>query len=290
MLLSVTLDDATGAPVVLHETTKRALTHVSGLVGIASPREAKRVRPTAHGAINEAHYEDGRAIALEGEIISQVSQSDAYAEFRIVTVPMLQTLDVGAALLKWTEGNDGLSLQRYVKLDSAVDPPLEEGAAILRYQAQFFAGDPRAYSQTLRTVSSTALAATLGGLVFPMTLPLTFSDANAGSVVVTNGGNRPTPPVFRYYGYAATPQILLETGQRHVFTGSIAAGDYLEVGTDLNGNRYVKMNGVTSRLDMRTPSTSTWFDIPVGVSTVQALASASDANARLDVLTRDAYA
>lgn len=291
MLSSVTLDDATGNPVTLHETAKRALTHAGGLLGAGPLRDSKRVRPTAHGAINETRYEDGRTINLEGEVISLVSVADAIAEFRIVTAPMIQTLDVGPALMKWTEGMAGLSLQRLVKLDGPVDPPLDEGAAILNYQAQFFAEDPRAYSQTLTTSTGAVLSAASGGRVFPMEYPVRYTPSGGGIVTFVNAGNRPTPPVFRFYGYAVNPQILLvDTGERHVFNGTIGAGDYLEVGTDGDGARYVRLNGTTSRVNLRDPTVSTWFDLPVGTSTVQAIATAFDPVARVDVLGRSAYA
>src|SRR4051794_7272304 len=107
MLSAVTLDDASGNPVTLHETTKRGLRSASGLVGVGSPRDSKRVRPTAHGGLSETRWEDGKTIVLEGEVFSQVSVADAMAEFRLITAPILQTLDVGPALLKWQEGIAG---------------------------------------------------------------------------------------------------------------------------------------------------------------------------------------
>src|SRR6266576_4610930 len=107
MLSSVTLDDSTGSPIVLHQgnpTGKRWLSEAHGLRGIQGLRSSKRVRPQAHGGINETRYEDGRNITLVGEIVSQASIEDAFAEFALIAAPMIQTLDSGAALLKWTDG------------------------------------------------------------------------------------------------------------------------------------------------------------------------------------------
>src|ERR1035437_279235 len=127
MLTVVTLDDNTGTPVTLHQdapTGKRWLTSALGLRGVAGLRVNHRVRSQAHGGINETRFEDGRAITLVGEIMSQVGIEDAFNEFGLITAAMVQTLDSGPALLKWTEGATGNQLQRLVKLDGDLDPLL----------------------------------------------------------------------------------------------------------------------------------------------------------------------
>ena len=188
MLSALSLNDRNGAAVTLHaETGKRAISTASGLFGIESPRESRRPRPTGHGAIDETRWGDGRLIVVEGEVMSNVSVEDADTELHAVFKPMVETLDYGAALLKWRVGNTGLQLQRLVKLASDVDPPVQLGA-IFAYQAQFFAEDPRAYSQTLQTVASTPLSTASGGLVFPMTFPLKFTPSGGGTATVTISG------------------------------------------------------------------------------------------------------
>jgi hypothetical protein len=260
-------------------------------VGIAGLRDSKRVRPESHGAINETRFEDGRLINLEGEVWSTVSQEAAYAELRLITRPMIETLDHGPALMRWTEGASGLALQRLVKLDGGVEPPLEEAAAFLRYQAQFFAEDPRAYSQTLSTATGISLSTATGGLDFSEPFPWTFAPSGGGTAVVTNDGNRPTPPVFRIYGQIVNPQIILVgTDSRIVLTGTVPAGDFLEIGTSSAGRRYVKLSGLTDRLNFYDAAASTWFDLPPGSSTIQLIGASFDTTARIDVLYRSAYA
>src|SRR5690349_8470159 len=98
MLKSVTLNNAAGEAVAIHDLTgaqKRALISAKGLLGVGALRQTKRVRPNAHGSINETRYEEGRTITLEGEVASNVSVEDAIAEFRALCLPMLQTLDTG---------------------------------------------------------------------------------------------------------------------------------------------------------------------------------------------------
>lgn len=295
MLSVVTLDDNTGTPVTLHldaPTGKRWLTEADGLRGIQNIRNStKRVRPQAHGGINESRYEDGRTITLTGEIMSNVSIEDAFNEWTLVAEPMIQTLDSGPALLKWTEGATGNALQRLVKLDGDLDPPLQEGQAILTYQAQFFAEDPRAYSQTQTQVSSSALSTSIGGLIFADPFPWTFNPGAAGSVAVTQAGNRPTPQIFRIHGAVTNPQIIRNsTGLRISLIGSIAAGDYLEVDVQ---KRTIKLNGTSNLLNfLDSPNTSWAMEIPASPTseTYSLTAQSNDSNAYLDIFYRSAYA
>lgn len=298
MLSVVTLDDANQSPVTLHQDApngKRWLTNALGLRGIQALRSSKRVRPQAHGGINETKYENGRSITLVGEIMSEVSIEDALAEFALVTAPMIQTLDVAPALLKWTEGATGNQLQRLVKLDGDLDPPFQDGAATLAYQAQFYAEDPRAYSQTLQTVTSTPLSAVGGGQILPLTFPWTYASSGGGLVSFTNAGNRSTPPLFRIFGMCQNPSIvLLGTGLRLTLLGTINAGDYLDVDAGVVTKRTVKLNGSINRYNFYDGANSTWFDMAGGAggvtSNFQLIAASFDSNALLKVIGRSAFA
>ncbi len=287
MFSAITLNDASGSPVDFHQPTgKRRIHRAIGLSGIQSPRQVVRSRPTAHGQINDTRWTDGRLVVLEGRVHSTVSPADAFAEFRTLTTPMLQTLDEGAALLKWTE-ESGLALQASVKLYGEVEPPVEVGANLLAYQAQLLAEDPRAYSQTLNTATGGTISTAPGGWTWPRTMPITFSASAGGAVAVNNIGNRPTPPIFRVYGMCVNPQVLLVgSTSRIALTGTIAAGDYLEIDV---AQRTIKVNGTSSVLNFLDAANTTWFDLPRGASTIQLLAGTFDTVARCDVLYRSAY-
>ena len=291
MLSVVTLDDSTGSPVVLHSDdpgSKRNLTSALGLRGIATLRTSERVRPQAHGGINETRYEDGRTITLVGEIISQVSLEDVFAEWAQVGAAMMQTLDNGPALIKWTEGETGNELQRLVSLYGDFEPTFQEGASVLDYQAILFAEDPRAYSQALTTETSSPLSALGGGLVLDAPFPWMFSSSGGGTVSFTNDGNRDTPPVFEIIGQCVNPQIVvLETGARLSINGTVDPGNTLVLDA---AARTVTLGDGTNRLNFYDSADSSWFNLPPGTSNLQLVAASFDGNALLRVSGRSAYA
>lgn len=295
MLSKVTLDDSTGTAIVLHEDTtlsKRALVSAKGLVGAGPLRESKRVRPSAHGGINETKYEDGRVVELIGEVWSWVSIEDALSEFRSMIRPMLETLDVAPALLKWTEGTEGLQLQRLVKLDSDCEPVLQEAAKLLNYQVHFYAEDPRAYSQTLYHVESPKLTSATGGLIVPASLNWLLNPAGGGSGTVSQAGNRPSPLVFRIHGEITNPAITrLSDGARLSLQGRVGPSNYLEVDA---AQKTIKLNGNTSQLNFLDPTNTTWSALeapPYPRSETYILSAGGfNAEAYMDIYYRAAYA
>ncbi len=297
MLSSVTLQNAAGVPVSLHTDTPATTTLLktaTGLVGIGTPRLSQRVRPQAHGAINETVWEDGRTVTLEGEVWSTAGSGQieaALAAFRAITLPMMQTLDVGPALLQWTEGAAGNQLQMLVKLNAPVEPVLQEAMGIVAYHAEFYAEDPRAYTQAQTTVTSTALSVASGGLIMPFTLPFVFSGSAGGTLSVVNAGNRDTPLVFKINGACTNPRIVAGdgSGRQLVLVGSIADGQYVQVDTQA---RSVTLNGSASQplYNFVNSAASQWFNAPaMATTTYRLVADSWDASASLSCLYRSAY-
>lgn len=478
MLNSLTLDDKTGTAVPLMSVSapyKREVASVTGLLGISTLRDSKRVLPNTHGSISETRYEDGRLIAIEGQIASNVSLDDMYSEWRTVIAPMLQTLDSGPALMKWDEGaadaregllnqvnnpygvglptqytaagsvtmtsetdlqtnvgsqpfpncntavkavttadagrpfwlnavtnGEGLSFtvwvkvtsltatnviarirnasdtivasstaitvaggawqvlsvtttanasagwkfsveqtgtggatyyatgwtlvrgvsfaaapfdlatdwtqpdspnvctqtfksgkQRLVKLDSDVDPVLSGQASMLNYQAHFFAEDPRAYAQALTVSIGNQLSALVGGLTFPMKLPVTLTSSAGGTATFYNQGNRPTPPVFRVYGMCQNFQIVNISDPargRIVVNGTVQPGDWLELDTQTRTLTLVSGGLRSNAAHWLDVAQSQWFDLPTGSTDLQLIASNFTPGVRLYTYGRGAYA
>lgn len=275
--------------VVLHETTTRAVRAVDGLVGISAPRRNVRPRPQAHGAIDDTRYLDEGLITIAGDVWG-ATQNAAYAELRLITVPLIATLESGALLLTWSEGPadpDG-GKQRLVKLASAVLPSLSEAKTLLSYAVVLSSQDPRSYSQTLITATGTALSTTGGGDIFPDLWPDLFAASAAGTTSFTNAGTASTQPLLRVYGLVTAASIVLGTS-RIVLTGSIAAGDYVEIDLQTRSLTLVSGGVRTNAAGMLDAGASTWFSLPPGANTLSLLASTFDASARLDVIGRSAF-
>ncbi len=172
----------------------------------------------------------------------------------------------------------------------AIEPLYDaQNPASVTYQVQLFAADPRAYDQSPSTATGAALAASTGGLILPFSFPVTFGGDPAGGLASgTNAGNRPTPPTLRLYGQMTNPVIgLVGTGSAIVVTGSIDAGDYLDIDV---GAKTVLLNGATDERSLIDFSLSTWYELPTGDWSCQVYADSFDGSARLDVLWRNAYA
>ncbi len=165
MLSKLTLANHAEPPedIVLHEDTaasRRLVSQATGLVGIAPLRKSTRVRPQAHGSIDETKYSEGSLIAIDGEVWSTVSIEAGLEELRKLTQVCQETLDYGSALMKWTEGVSGLKLQKLVKLASDLEPVLQEAWGFIPYHVQFQSEDPRAYSQTLTEATGGTITGT----------------------------------------------------------------------------------------------------------------------------------
>lgn len=276
MISSLTINDQSGTAVTLHETSQRAVVSANGLLGISAPRRSTRDRPTGHGSVDESRYTGEKLIEVVGDVWG-ATQELAYAEFRLVSDPMLATLDGAASLLKWTEGAAGLQLQRLVKLAGPVEPALTEAATVLRYQAIFAAQDPRAYSQTLQTFTGAVVGS--GGVCSP-----------------NNAGYRPTPALLRIFGPSSghiTNAAVSINGVSFMFVtnGDIAAGTYLEVDTYARTATLVTIAGGARQLrqDLVNSSTTTWQDLPKGTSTLTLTGTSTTTASRADVLLRAAY-
>jgi hypothetical protein len=283
---AITLNDADGTPVDLHRTDSRHIYAATGLIGVTPPRQVVRPRPSAHGFINDTRNTEGRLIVLEGRLLGEQSATDMFTEFYAVAGTMLETLDYGEALLKWTI-DGGASMQALVKLHGELEPPVEVGPNILAYQAQLLAQDPRAYSQTESSSAGRHALKRTGRLDVPADLPIRFNVSDSGTAAVENLGNRPTPPGLPRLRDGGEPA---DPADRHRLPDRAdrdhLSGDYLEVDVQ---NRSITVNGTTPALNFLDAANTTWFELPKGTSTVQLLAGSFDTSARVDVLYRAAF-
>lgn len=288
MLTAVTINNASGTGIALLSGGRR-LGQFHGLHGLPSPRRIVRDRPGQHGEINETQHYGSRQPVWEGWLTAS-SASALWTEYDAILTAIWDAVSTERTL-KWTRSG-GTALQSAVKIAEAFDPVIsaDQAGKRLDYQLVFDRQDPRNYSQTQDTDTGIALTSASGGLTFNAIFNWKFTPSGAGTVSVTNSGTISTPGTFRIYGTVTSPQIqLVGSSKRIVFSGSVSVGDYLEVDTF---NRTVKLNGVTSRENLLDFSATDWTAglIPSGSSTFRLLGGTFDASARLDVISRDAYA
>lgn len=284
MLDYLSIDDKSAAAVTLHETATRAVSRVEGLIGIPAVRSVVTARSDAHGSNNRTRFMDSRLITIDGEV-SGATHAAAYAEFDTICQAFEQSLEA-PALLKYQRAGGGLQLQQLVKLDGDIQPPLEEGAKLLKYQVELRAADPRAYSQTLTTVSTAACSGGAGGLSFPFQPPVLFVANTSGQASVTNAGKTGSSPLIRLYGYLSAPTLILQsTGERLAFRSDIPAGVVLTIDPF---QKTIK-EGTVNRRNMLDSKNSTFWDLPSGTSTVRLLARDWDASGHAELDVRDAY-
>ena len=282
---ALSLRDSTSTDIALLSSARR-VTAADGLAGMPGPRQVVRPLPQRHGAIDETAYMDGRTITIEG--ICTGSQTGVWTQYDALVAAFYDAIGTGR-LLKWTRAGSSLALQATVRFHDSMEAPLQvdNGLYQLPYSATFFAEDPRAYAQTETTVTGDVLSSAAGGLTFSAPFPWRFTPSSGGSASVTHAGTVPAPATLRIYGACSSPQVLLvSTGERIVLTGSVAAGDYIEL--DLQ-TRTVLLNGTTNRANLLDPASTDWFLIPKGSSTLRLVAATFDASARLDVLHRSGW-
>ena len=286
MLDSLSLADAAAADITLLSATRR-VQRVTGLQGMAQPREIVRPKPDRHGDIIDTKHLSGKTTTIEGQLTG-ANEAAVWTEFDTIQKTLFAAVDTDRTL-KWRRATSGTLLQAQVRLAGMFEGPLqsENGGNVLPYQIQLRRSDPRAFTQTQTTATGAALSAAAGGLTIPFTFPFTFTPSGGGVASVNNTGTVPTPPIFRLYGACSSPQVLIVgTGKRIVLTGSVAAGDYLEVDV---AERTVKLNGTTNRTNLLDFTATDWSELATGSDTVRLLAATFDANARVDVLYRMAY-
>lgn len=245
----------------------------------AGVRAEMAPRQADHGAWASPVYLDSRPITITGSLDAPDTASrDAAVEQLKAAVSLTDTLlTVGETTPK----------QAVVRRSG---PPLVElqGPYGATYSVLVTAPDPRRYSTVLQS-QTTGLPSVTGGLVLPITLPITFSTTSTGGAfTLTNEGSIATRPTFTVTGPAANFVISCTSPDGEItqltYSDSIGVGDTLVIDTDAHT---VMLNGTVSR---RRYLSGTWPEIqPESSLSVQWSALAYDAAAMLTGTCRSAW-
>jgi hypothetical protein len=281
MITEMTLEGPDGQPVVLLDSPAgRTFSRVEGLIGVTA-REVITARPSRHGNLNRTRFRDGRPITIAGQIFGQTPE-DCWDHYEAIALAFAGAVDTDR-LLKWTGKR---ALQQSVRLVS-LEPPIERSRDLIEYMATLRVSDARAVAQAEQTLDGSLLSVSGGGKVYPYTYTRFYTPAGGGAVAFTVGGTVEAYPVFRVFGQATTPRLVLQaTGEEFRLDGVIDPGRWIEI--DMNARTVVLDDGTDLRHLVNYAVTS-WFDLAPGSHTVQMFANNFDASALVRVTWRDAY-
>lgn len=267
--------DSTGFPFV-------DIDEVRGLD--SSPfRETQRDHEGDDGGYIDAEFEKGRDIVLGGMLYSLSGTFESY---------------VDSLKANWAPSTQSMPL--YFKSPGVTERFLRVKPLGVRYnwtalrrtgqaEIQFlaFAEDPRIYDSLAVTQSINLGATIFTGFGFPFGFNFGFGGISSvtDEVVVTNTGNRPSPPVFTINGPVTNPRILNDTMNKEMqFNIILATGETLVVDPR---NKTVKLNGSVNRRN--TLLAPTWFYLAQGANSIRYRAESSDPASSLSILFRPAW-
>lgn len=277
---------------VAGDNGSRAVTLIDGLFGTTGVRGQFYDRPEAHGSVEAPNaYMPYRLVIIEGEV-SASSIPLAFQEFSVVDAAFRGALDT-LVPVRWRAEAGSTDVEGWARLAGPVTPKLtadERGPRIM-YQAQLRFPDP-VWRTVATSSASTGVAATTGGIPFPIPFKIPFSQSStSGTVTVTNTGDSPAWPTVTVTGPTTGLRIQCQTtGVMMEFPLlNMVAGQYLTIATATPG-RAAMLDGVNVQGEVDW-SVSGWPSAPPGASTwaFQSLGGGTTSDTTLTVAWQSGY-
>lgn len=242
------------------------LMQVTGLHDSPEVRTSDATRARAHGLFAGTDLLGGRSLTAEIEVVAQHPNETYWSDFSRALVPG-QTAELPLAFqVPGVAGGISVVLNARVRrLALPIDRAYFNGhgsAAV-----EFWATDPRIYSQASTTYSVNQAAVSGAGLSFPITFPLTFGGAvSGGQFVANNAGEFAAPWTATISGPITNPVLENVTaGVSIAFVGSLGTGETLVISS---ADRSVLLNGTASRYSWLVVGSS-WWELAPGDNTVR---------------------
>lgn len=237
-------------------------------------------RARGHGATGSEPYLPPRVMTIEGHIHAPSLGALDDAMDRLNAAVTLQPTQ----MLVSEEGRvRGCMVQRQGEV---LPIPLTDLQA--HYSALIVAKDPRKYGELVS--DSTLLPSSSGGLVYPVTYPVTYTGiSNTGVIRVINEGNTQAPVWLRIDGpVPAGGWAVTHIGKQSTLTFAtalaLAAGEFVTVDMD---RREVLAQGQSARAGYVT--SRGWFSLDPGENDIAFSAQNYSPTARLTVVTKPAW-
>jgi len=251
-----------------------------GWTGSPAPTLRLTQRARGHGATGSESYLQPRVMTVEGLIKapSQDALEDAFDRLDAAI-----TLDQTQMVV----GQSSKVRNAMVQRQGEVIPEYLTDT-LGRYSALIVAKDPLKYGDLV--TASTLLPSSSGGLVYPVTYPITYTGVtNSGVIRVNNLGNTQAPVWLRIDGpIPAGGWTVTHIGKKQSLTFAVslalAAGEFVTV--DMS-RREVLAQGQSARAGYVT--SRGWFTLDPGDNDIAFSAQNFSATAQLTVTTKPAW-
>jgi hypothetical protein len=242
------------------------LTQLDGLHDAPEVRTSDQMRARSHGLFAGTDYLGGRSIIAEVEVVAPHPSETVWQSFSSALIVGAETeTPLGFQIPGLAGGVDVQVGARVRKLSLPIERAYLNGHG--RAVVEWFATDPRVYSQTLTTATASQATVAGTGVTFPVTFPLSFGGAvSGGQLTATNTGEFPAPWTATISGPIDNPTLEnITTGETLAFVGTVATGETLVVDSLA---RSVLLNGTASRYSWLVVG-SQWFGVQPGANAIR---------------------
>lgn len=271
---------------VLGQQTAVQVQKISGLRDLAPLRVNDAPKGQMDGAYPGYSLLGGRAITIDWLIAKPSGTTEAAiqsltAGWQNVTDPSTVVLRAGDYLRQFAgvgttlpvymlqimlpgRSNPLVSFGRPSKLSAPVDLNYQYGWVGIT--TEWSSPEAVVYDGTVVT-GTCGLPNPTSGLTFPTTPNFAFGASSGGSFTLNNTGNYRTTPFFTIQGPCQNPQITNpSTGQIIKINASLGASDTISIDTQ---NGAVTLNGTANRNTWVEPTSTLFFTLPPGATTLQ---------------------
>lgn len=251
------------------DTITRDIARIEGLTGLPSNRGDTLDRPTDHGVVEpSAQYLDARVVTIEGEIWSQVSVDDAWAQWDSVVGVLAAGLSEPGVTVTWRRAGGSRDLTGTARIVGDAQPSIDGFQRMLAYQIQLRFADPTWYDNASQ-VDATSAPVTSPGLAIPLVFPIVFGGVSGGIVNITNAGNAKTWPRLTVAGPINGPVIQNVTHTKALYFDGLSLAETETLIVETNpAARSATVSG-TNVLGALRWADSTWFPLEPGIQTIQ---------------------
>jgi hypothetical protein len=256
---------------------------ISGFDG-PNVRTSVEDRPEYDGAVAGNFYFGSRPVTLSGRIIAASATERNQAVVSLQRA--LRALRSDLTVKSTSSGLDPMQVTGRL-----ANPPRITGGYVKEFQIGLICPDPRIYSQTLHSLTSSAAAGSVTGVPWPIVWPANWGGGSGAAAIVSvvNAGNIETPPILRVYGIITNPEVRNNTTGASIYLDNLtlAGGEYVDI--DVSARTAVTGTGVNVYAKVRFPASDWWLVSP-GTNDLELRATSTGAGVQLTVYWRDAWA